>query len=963
MRPIRIMLFIWLLLPAFLSTKGQTIYSGTPNPHHNYTTIFKPYKLEDSEVVRLNKGYESDPEIGMVYAETPCKNCFELIGKRTEKSKTFVRAKTGGKQVILQSSTAPLHYKDAQGRWRTIRHTLQLSSAGVYSASQKEIPVTIDALHGSVAMGKGDNQLAYNRDLELIVQSDNGTARSLGKANWTHYTAGDNGIYVTNAWDGIDMEIYLMHDALKTNFIITHPIAALAGATLTLRDHLNLAGGMTTNVTKDQPFAGAINITNKRGNVVYRIAPAVVYAKNDQARNYDALYYNISGSNDLNIQIPGSWFCKPDSIYPIIIDPLVVDSASVATTGSNYKASGPYTSGGCSVTDSTLVPPDVTISDVQFTYAYYANYPAIKKNGIMEFNTGKCFTGTFTCSVDTLAGECYGTDVSIFSALKSCLKPAQCAAYELPVTFQLFQDYGPTPACSDTFIYSFEPLTVLVFGNVLTEIFTKSAVSDTACVHNPVTLNTMGEYGTKPYKYLWTPGGDTVQSPTVYPDSTTTYHALITDQCGDTVSGNTTVFVTPASNPGFSFSPEPQCVGATVTVTGNGDSAAANYNWTAPGSANPTVAGEQSWTTTYAAPGAYDIVLNFKSGNCVIEDTEQVNIFAVLILTASNNSPACPGGDVLFTVDTPAPAASYSWTGPDGFTSSLKNPEIMNVQPVNGGTYTVTATLSPGCVTPPTTTELTFSKVIAGFNYTGIHYGCTHDTVWFNNTTSGANRFLWSFGDSTSSVLQSPEHFYATPSHATNDTVIMHAYNAGCEDSASAILTINPTPPIHLYNVTPSQSFAYGSSIQLNADGATFFLWTPDNGTLSDVNINDPIATPDTVTTYKVWGRTIDGCMDSSTVTLTPYYQPDYIPNAFTPNGDGLNDVFRIGNMKHDKLVDFRIYNRWGVQVFHTNNKETGWDGTYNGTPQDMGVYNYYIEIEGADGLLRQFKGDLTLIR
>lgn len=162
----------------------------------------------------------------------------------------------------------------------------------------------------------------------------------------------------------------------------------------------------------------------------------------------------------------------------------------------------------------------------------------------------------------------------------------------------------------------------------------------------------------------------------------------------------------------------------------------------------------------------------------------------------------------------------------------------------------------------------------------------------------------------------------------------------------------------------------YGSHIQLQASSTSLehllYWWVPDNGTLNNPDINDPIATPyDSVTTYTVYAMTPAGCRDSSFVTVHLDYEQDCIPTAFTPNGDGLNDVFRLCNkMRYEQLVSFRVYNRWGQLVFeNTNDPEKGWDGTFNGVVQDMGVYNYIIIIGRPDGTNKIFKGDVTLIK
>ena len=141
--------------------------------------------------------------------------------------------------------------------------------------------------------------------------------------------------------------------------------------------------------------------------------------------------------------------------------------------------------------------------------------------------------------------------------------------------------------------------------------------------------------------------------------------------------------------------------------------------------------------------------------------------------------------------------------------------------------------------------------------------------------------------------------------------------------------------------------------------------WTPNNGTLDNPNINNPVATPtDSVTTYVVHVMSIYGCLSTdSIVVYVDNTNPEFIPSGFTPNGDGLNDVFMPTKLKYQKLVDFRIYNRWGTLIFQTSDPKKGWDGTYNGVPQDIGVYSYEIITAHSDGANKVYKGNVTLIR
>ncbi len=87
------------------------------------------------------------------------------------------------------------------------------------------------------------------------------------------------------------------------------------------------------------------------------------------------------------------------------------------------------------------------------------------------------------------------------------------------------------------------------------------------------------------------------------------------------------------------------------------------------------------------------------------------------------------------------------------------------------------------------------------------------------------------------------------------------------------------------------------------------------------------------------------------------------IPNAFTPNNDGQNDIFKIRNMTDERLIDFKVFNRWGTILFRTTDPNSGWDGTNKGQPQPIGVYGYVIQIGYPDGYVETYKGTVTLIK
>ena len=87
------------------------------------------------------------------------------------------------------------------------------------------------------------------------------------------------------------------------------------------------------------------------------------------------------------------------------------------------------------------------------------------------------------------------------------------------------------------------------------------------------------------------------------------------------------------------------------------------------------------------------------------------------------------------------------------------------------------------------------------------------------------------------------------------------------------------------------------------------------------------------------------------------------MPTGFTPDGDGLNDVFKPVGPLFSRMLEMRVYSRWGEELFFSNDKNHGWDGTFHGVPQDIGVYYYQIIVATADGGNKVYKGSVTLIR
>lgn len=236
---------------------------------------------------------------------------------------------------------------------------------------------------------------------------------------------------------------------------------------------------------------------------------------------------------------------------------------------------------------------------------------------------------------------------------------------------------------------------------------------------------------------------------------------------------------------------------------------------------------------------------------------------------------------------------------------------------------------------------------------------CLGDSLKLTSMGSTNDTYLWTGPGGFTSTLQNPVIADANYS----DTGVYTLVKNGVNTYYTASVIVNPS--VMLSGVTDSQTIILGSSVQLNSAGALFYTWIPSNNSLNNPSINNPIATPSSSTTYKVVGMNEWGCRDSAFVFIGVNYPNQIvIPTAFTPNNDGHNDIFRIINPNGFQLAEFKVINKWGQTIYNNaNNILQGWDGTFNGVPQDIGTYSYIITVVSPDNTKKTFNGTVTLIR
>ena len=317
-------------------------------------------------------------------------------------------------------------------------------------------------------------------------------------------------------------------------------------------------------------------------------------------------------------------------------------------------------------------------------------------------------------------------------------------------------------------------------------------------------------------------------------------------------------------------------------------------------------------------------------------------------------------------------AGTYSNITLPGANTGTNSPGYVNVNLQNNDTvYCIVTDHSP-CVANGTDTSNKIGITVHASVASSVSIMtpaltlCTGDSVRFTaDPVNGGSSpsYQWQIDGNLAGTNQ-PQ--FITRALADGDQVdcIMTA-NIACSPpavSGTLSMTVNPVP---LLVMGPDTIIRAGTSVALApsvAGNIVSYTWTPASG-LNDPSIGRPIAMPDLTTTYRLQIVTDKGCAISGKTTIR-VYAPLQMPNAFTPNGDGKNDQFRIPAATPQKITRFSVYNRWGQPLFVTADSGIGWDGTFNGQPQPAGTYVWEIEFEDIlTGRKARAGGTVELIR
>jgi gliding motility-associated-like protein len=327
---------------------------------------------------------------------------------------------------------------------------------------------------------------------------------------------------------------------------------------------------------------------------------------------------------------------------------------------------------------------------------------------------------------------------------------------------------------------------------------------------------------------------------------------------------------------------------------------------------------------------------NMGSTNCrVASNVITIEVNALPVIQVTDVIKACFGTDVSFIA---SGGSTYSWTGPNGFTSTQSQPVLNDVDFNDAGVYRVIVTTDKGCSL--TDSGLLQVDPLPNAQISGNDHICEGSSTLLQ--ASGGVSYLWTPAAGLSSTT------IADPLASPLDTILYKVVvqnQGGCKDSAEIIVNVWKKPKA---NAGPDKTTREGIAVGLNGtvSGTDIsYFWTPISG-LNDPDILNPQALLFEDGTYTLHAVSNLGCGTSADEVFIKVFKKVVIPNAFSPNGDGINDRWLIPALQTYNNPEITVFNRYGQPVYQSKGYNTPWDGKYKGTPLPVGTYYYVIDLK-----------------
>lgn len=487
------------------------------------------------------------------------------------------------------------------------------------------------------------------------------------------------------------------------------------------------------------------------------------------------------------------------------------------------------------------------------------------------------------------------------------------------------------------------------------------------CDSNENSLITANSFGTS-NNYLWSSNenfSDTLQIGTtntyaVNAPNEGTFYVKI-DNNGCTIFDSLEVNFIPE---GYVNSTSNICFGDTLQFNYfNSEFNSPTFSWY--GGTATTSNNLSNYSTT--SPYSDSVYLIVNNGGCIDTLTSNYQVYSPY-LEVSNDTTLCTENEVItLNANSNGTADSFIWSSNSAFSDTINtfpNDSVITFNPTVTGTY-YSQVNQQGC----TLIDSVFVTVATSqLSIIGGGTICLGDSITLlavNQNPSDTIVLSWQpdsliVGDNTQNTITvSPS---ATTTYTVNGTNL-----SGCVINESVTINVDQTSTMTTSISATLDTIYQGQTTTLTATPSGYgYNWLPSSS-LSSTNTASTIASPEITTTYTVTYTSSNGCQKTDDITIFVAEiicgEPDvYIPNAFTPNGDGKNDLIYVRGYFIESMT-LRIYDRWGELVFESTDQTQGWDGTFKGKPADPAVFDYYLETYCWTGEKYFKKGNITLIR
>ena len=563
-----------------------------------------------------------------------------------------------------------------------------------------------------------------------------------------------------------------------------------------------------------------------------------------------------------------------------------------------------------------------------------ANVPALNATAA---STAICSGATNTLSIT-------GADTYTWSTTETAttitVSPTTTTTYSVTGT-------NTTTGCSN--------ITNVIVNVTATPTVNIAATATTICEGENSTLTLTGATN-----YTVTnPSQTTTNTLTVAPTSQTTYTVI--GESNNCNSNSTTITIDVNALPSIAVSNATTCEGIPVTLTATGVD---TYTWSTTDNTSTTIVSPIN-NTTYTVAGT-----NTLTGCTSSITTADVTVNQNPTVTASANpNTICTSGTVNLNATTTA--TSYTWTLGNGVDNTNQNQGTISF-PASGlttgtYTYTVNATSSEGCISSAATATLDIIDVPnANFDLSDLSICQNENGSISINTAQTGVTYDWSINGQTITNANP----LTVPTSITNATgtytVNVIAGIGTCTNTAANTFTVNALPTIALVNPTASACENTSAQLDVANPTATYnYNWTNGSNTSTGPNLNVNPLTQSTAGNYTATVVDQNGCTNRTIGAIDAQVCETYVPEIFTPNGDGKNDGFVIKNIENYPNNKLKIFNRWGNMIYQKDAYQNEFEG-YANTGDQVGksklpAGTYYVILDYGDGKTEIYNGFLML--